>query len=73
MLANGALDLENLREAIDRERPLVAVQQVNSETGNRQDFAAIAAIVRDAGGMLLALTRTRPQGEINDLLAGRAR
>ena len=54
VLANGALDLENLREAIDRERPLVAVQQVNSETGNRQDFAAIAAIVRDAGGMLLA-------------------
>jgi cell division protein FtsW len=26
-----------------------------------------------AVGMLLALTRTRPQGEINDLLAGRAR
>ena len=26
-----------------------------------------------AVGMLLALTRTRPQGEINDLLAGRGR
>lgn len=52
--ADGALDLDNLREAAQRERPLVAVQQVNSETGNVQDLAAISAIVGKAGGVLLA-------------------
>lgn len=51
---DGALDLEVLTEAVQRERPLVAVQQVNSETGNRQDLAAIGGIVRQAGGLLLA-------------------
>lgn len=51
---DGALDLEALCEAVQRERPLVAVQHVNSETGNRQDLDAIGAIVRDAGGWLLA-------------------
>jgi len=51
---DGALDLDSLREAVRRERPLVAVQHVNSETGNRQDLAAIGAIVHEAGGMLLA-------------------
>ena len=51
---DGALDLDNLSEAAQRERPFVAVQQVNSETGNRQDLAAIAGIVHQAGGLLLA-------------------
>ncbi|QYJ08510.1 aminotransferase class V-fold PLP-dependent enzyme [Qipengyuania flava] len=51
---DGALDLEVLTEAVQRERPLVAVQHVNSETGNRQDLAAIAGIVGQAGGLLLA-------------------
>ncbi len=51
---DGALDLESLAQAVQRERPLVAVQQINSETGNRQDLAAIAALVREAGGLLLA-------------------
>ena len=51
---NGALDLEILGEAVRRERPLVAVQHVNSETGNRQDLTRIAAIVGQAGGLLLA-------------------
>lgn len=32
---------------------LVAVQQINSETGNRQDIAAIAAKTSEAGGLLL--------------------
>ncbi len=50
----GALDLENLSKAVRRERPLVAVQQLNSETGNRQDMAAIAGIVHEAGGLLLS-------------------
>ena len=52
--SNGALDVEMLAEAVQRERPLVAVQHVNSETGNRQDLQAIADIVKDAGGLLLA-------------------
>ena len=52
--SDGALDLEVLSEAVQRERPLVAVQQVNSETGNRQDLSAIAGIVHQAGGLLLA-------------------
>lgn len=51
---DGALDLEVLQEAVQRESPLVAVQQINSETGQRHDLATIAAIVRDAGGVLLA-------------------
>lgn len=54
VLGNGAIDLDALREAVQRERPLVAVQQINSETGNRQDLGAIAALVREAGGLLLA-------------------
>ncbi|MBX7496550.1 aminotransferase class V-fold PLP-dependent enzyme [Qipengyuania sp. 6B39] len=51
---DGALDLEILTEAVQRERPLVAVQHVNSETGNRQDLSAVAGIVGQAGGLLLA-------------------
>lgn len=52
---DGALDLEALAEAVDgRERPVVAVQTVNSETGNRQDTASIARIVQGAGGLLVA-------------------
>ncbi len=52
--ADGALDLEVLSEAVQRERPLVAVQHVNSETGNRQDLEAVMRIVSEAGGLLLA-------------------
>lgn len=51
---DGALDFEVLGEAVQRERPLVAVQQINSETGNLQNLAAIAAQVHEAGGLLLA-------------------
>ena len=54
VLGNGAVDHENLAEAVRRERPLVAVQHVNSETGNRQDLAAIAAMTHGEGGLLLA-------------------
>ena len=58
VLGNGAVDHENLAEAVQRERPLVAAQHVNSETGNRQDLAAIAAITcrrgRAAAGRLRA-------------------
>lgn len=51
---DGALNLEVLAEAVDRERPLVAVQQINSETGNAQDLDAIFAITSNAGGIVLA-------------------
>ncbi|WNO52785.1 cysteine desulfurase family protein [Stakelama saccharophila] len=52
---NGALDMDVLAAVVGRgERPLVAVQAVNSELGTAQDLAGIAAIVRDAGGLLFA-------------------
>ncbi|MGB3795452.1 MAG: aminotransferase class V-fold PLP-dependent enzyme [Alteraurantiacibacter sp.] len=51
---DGALDLEMLNEAVQRECPLVAVQHVNSETGNRQDLEAVVRTVHSAGGLLLA-------------------
>jgi len=51
---DGSLDMEVLTESVQRERPLVAVQHANSETGNRQDLQAIGSLVRDAGGWLLA-------------------
>ena len=51
---DGAVDLDNLAEAVQRETPLVAVQQVNSETGNAQDLREISRIVGEAGGLLLA-------------------
>ena len=51
---DGAIVRDALREAVQRERPMVAVQHVNSETGAAQDLAAIGAIVAEAGGLLLA-------------------
>ncbi|WP_390475206.1 cysteine desulfurase family protein [Altererythrobacter sp. MTPC7] len=51
---DGAVDIDNLAEAVQREKPLVAVQQVNSETGNAQDLSEISRIVGEAGGLLLA-------------------
>ncbi len=50
---DGAVDLEVFKEAVQRERPLVAVQHINSETGNAQGLAAIGEIVREVGGLLL--------------------
>jgi cysteine desulfurase len=50
---DGALKLDLLRAGLDQPT-LVAVQQINSETGNRQDLAAIAAIVGQGGSLLLA-------------------
>lgn len=49
---NGLLDREALAAALG-ERALVAVQQVNSETGVVQDIPAIAAQVRESGGLVL--------------------
>lgn len=54
VLPDGLLDPDGLAEAVQRERPLVAVQTVNSETGAMQDEAALAQAVHDAGGLWLA-------------------
>lgn len=52
--ADGSLDLEILAEAVQREKPVVAVQQMNSETGNLQELEAVARLVGEADGLLLA-------------------
>ncbi|WP_292966261.1 cysteine desulfurase family protein [Novosphingobium sp. UBA1939] len=53
--ADGRVDLAVLQALLaDGPRALVCVQQVNSETGVIQPLAEIAALVRAAGGILLA-------------------
>ncbi len=52
--SDGALDLEIFAKAVQRERPVVAVQQVNSETGNRQTLEEVVRLVKAAGGLLIA-------------------
>ena len=50
----GMLDLDDLETALaGAERPLVAVQSVNNETGVIHPIATIADRVRSAGGLLL--------------------
>lgn len=51
---DGALDLDVLRrELATAEEPLVAVQSLNSETGNWQDLCEIADAMREVDGLLL--------------------
>jgi cysteine desulfurase len=50
---DGAVDAKLLRMSLDEERTLVAIQHVNSETGNRQDIAALSAIVGESDGLLV--------------------
>ena len=53
--ADGRLDLDDLGAALaDAQRPLVAVQSVNNETGVIHPIKEIAARVAAAGGLLLA-------------------
>lgn len=55
LASGGNLDLEVLqREVRGSVRPVVAVQDVNSEVGKRQDLSAISAIVRACGGMTVS-------------------
>jgi len=63
VLKNGRIDLSAVEKtcaksvmvADDYEnRTLVAIQHVNSETGTVQDVAEIAAIVHEAGGLVLS-------------------
>ncbi|HZG09230.1 MAG TPA: cysteine desulfurase family protein [Allosphingosinicella sp.] len=51
----GTLDLDSLAVALEgAERPLVAVQSVNNETGVIHSLDEVAQMVRTAGGLLLA-------------------
>lgn len=49
--ANGLLDLDALRAAVDDTTLLVSVMAVNNEIGVIQDLAAIGAIAKDAGAL----------------------
>lgn len=61
--AAGLLDLARLAALLaDLPPALVAVQWANSETGVRQPVADIAAIVHDAGGLLLVDAAQMPPG-----------
>ncbi len=52
--SDGLVDLENLDELLAAaSRPLVAVMLANNETGVLQPIPAVAARVREAGGLLL--------------------
>ena len=51
---NGVIDLAALEQALGRGPALVAIQQVNNETGVIQPLDRIHPIVREAGGLLLA-------------------
>lgn len=52
---DGSLELDLLRTQLaSADRPLVAIQTINSETGTGQDEEAIGAIVREAGGLWFA-------------------
>lgn len=53
--ADGMIDLDDLDAALaGAERPLVAVQSVNNETGVIHPLGEIAARVRAAGGLVMA-------------------
>jgi cysteine desulfurase len=51
---NGIIDLTALDAELAKEPALVAIQQVNNETGVIQPMEAIAAKVHEAGSLLLA-------------------
>ncbi len=51
---DGALDLDELADALEGQfAPIVAIQAVNSETGNAQDITAIAALVHETAGLVV--------------------
>ena len=51
--SNGALAQDILADALEREKPLAALQHINSETGNALDVGGLAETVHAAGGLLL--------------------
>lgn len=54
VLPDGRIDLADLANALKAERPLVAVQAVNNETGVIHPLSEIGAMAKAAGGLLLA-------------------
>jgi cysteine desulfurase len=52
--ADGLIDLDALQAALEGEPALVAIQQVNNETGVIQPMTEIAERVRAAGSLILA-------------------
>ena len=52
--ADGLIDEDDLRAALAEGPALVAIQQVNNETGVIQPLERIAPLVREAGSLLLA-------------------
>lgn len=50
---DGSLNIDFLSEKLGSRSAVVAVQHINSETGNRQNINLIKKIVTDLGGMLL--------------------
>ena len=52
--SNGLIDLAALEEKLTNEPALVAIQQVNNETGVIQPLERIYELVRSAGSLLLA-------------------
>ena len=54
VLDSGQVVFEELASAVETERPLVAIQHANSETGNKQVLSVIHEITQKAGGLLLA-------------------
>lgn len=54
VLGDGALDLDELADVLEGQfAPIVAIQAVNSETGNAQDIAAIASLVHETAGLVV--------------------
>lgn len=55
VLPDGAVDEDRLKQALARaERPVVAIQRINSETGNCQHLGDIVEIVHEANGLIVA-------------------
>nr|WP_298897032.1 aminotransferase class V-fold PLP-dependent enzyme [uncultured Altererythrobacter sp.] len=51
---SGQIVWEELEDAVQTERPLVAIQHANSETGQQQFLYDVHKITQKAGGLLLA-------------------
>jgi cysteine desulfurase len=55
VLPNGAVDRDALEAAIGRAKnPVVAIQWINSETGNAQNLGDLVDCVHDAGGLIVS-------------------
>lgn len=55
VLPDGAVDREAMKGALaGAARPVVAIQRINSETGNAQNLGDLVCGVRDAGGLIVA-------------------